>query len=343
MQSETMLAVRLHGPADLQVEAIARPGSPGAGEVRLQVLATGVCGSDLHPYETGSIGSTVLDAPLVLGHEFCGLVREIGPDADLEAGTRVAVDPAWVCLTCRECRSGNQNLCRRQRFCGLSPNDGSLREEMIVPARFCHRVPDSMSDASAALLEPLGIALHATDLARIHVGSSVAILGAGPIGLCLAQTVRLAGADPVWIADPLQFRQQFAERFGAQPLPDNAEADVVIEAAWARESVQRAMEIARPGGTVVLVGIPFEDSVSFSHSVARRKGLTILMSRRMKNVYPRCLRLVQSGQVDLESLITHRFPLSRTPDAFAMNAKYLQDVIKVIIEPDAAQGSPSKA
>lgn len=334
METKTMLAVRLHGPSDLRVEEVPRPSTPGEGEVRLQVLATGVCGSDLHPYETGSIGSTQLDAPLILGHEFCGRVLEAGPNVDLEVGARVAVDPAWVCGECRECRSGNQNLCRRQKFCGLAPNDGSLREEMLVPARFCHRVPASMSDASAALLEPLGIALHATDLARIYVGSRVAILGAGPIGLCLAQTVRLAGADPVWISDPLQFRVKLAEKFGAVPLPDDAEADVVIEAAWARESVQRAMEIARPGGTVVLVGIPFEDNVSFSHSVARRKGLTILMSRRMKNVYPRCLRLVDEGKVDLESLVTHRFGLSETPRAFAMNAKYLQDVIKVIIEPD---------
>ncbi|MBW3637715.1 MAG: zinc-binding dehydrogenase, partial [Armatimonadetes bacterium] len=176
------------------------------------------------------------------------------------------------------------------------------------------------------------IALHATDLARIRVGSSVAILGAGPIGLCLAQTVRLAGAARVWIHDPLQYRQSFAAHFGALPLPQNAEADVVIEAAWARESVQHAMDIARPGGTVVLVGIPFEDSVTFSHSVARRKGLTILMSRRMNNTYPRAIRLVESGQVDLESLITHRFSLEETPQAFEMNAKYQDDVVKIIIE-----------
>ena len=329
-----MLAVRLHGPSDLRVEEILRPQAPGEGEVRLQVLATGVCGSDLHPYETGSIGSTHLEEPLIMGHEFSGVVREVGANVDLEIGTRVAVDPAWVCGACRECRSGYQNLCRRQKFCGLAPNDGSLREEMIVPARFCHRIPDGMSQAAAALLEPLGIALHATDLARIRIGSRVAILGAGPIGLCLAQTVRLAGADPVWISDPLEFRLKFAQKFGAIPLPQDAEADVVIEAAWAKESIQRAMEIARPGGTVVLVGIPFEDTASFSHSTARRKGLTILMSRRMNNVYPRCLRLVESGKVDLESLVTHRVALSETPRAFAMNAKYLEDVIKVIIEPD---------
>jgi L-iditol 2-dehydrogenase len=329
----TQTAVRLHGPSDLRVESLEFEPQLAPGEVLLRVAATGVCGSDLHPYETGSIGSTVLNEPLILGHEFSGVVEQVGENVELVVGTRVAVDPAWVCGECRECRGGNPNLCRKQRFCGLAPHDGSLRNRLVAPVRFCHPVSDAMSDAAAALLEPLGIALHATDLARIRLGSRVAILGAGPIGLCLAQTTRLAGAGTVWISDPLEYRQTFASRFSALPLPEGAEADVVIEAAWARESVQQAMEIARPGGTVVLVGIPFEDSVSFSHSVARRKGLTILMSRRMKDTYPRAIQLVESGKVDVESLITHRFPLAETPEAFRMNAKYEGEVVKIIIEP----------
>lgn len=329
----TQTAVRLHGPSDLRVESLDFNPEPGPGEVLIRVLATGICGSDLHPYETGAIGSTTLGAPLVLGHEFSGVVEQLGAGVEnLSVGTRVAVDPAWVCGDCHECRSGNQNLCRRQRFCGLAPDDGSLRERLIAPARFCHPVSERISDTGAALLEPLGIALHATDLARIRVGSTIAILGAGTIGLCLAQTTRLAGASRVYIHDPLEYRQKFAARFGAEPLPDDAEADVVIEAAWAKESVQRAMDIARPGGTVVLVGIPFEDHVEFKHSVARRKGLTILMSRRMKNVYPRCIELVESGRVDVDGLITHRYPLDQTPEAFRMNAHYENEVVKVIIE-----------
>lgn len=331
--SPTQTAVRLHGPSDLRVETVPFSAEVASDEVLLRITATGVCGSDLHPYETGSIGSTQLDQPLVLGHEFSGVVEQIGAGVqNLKVGARVAVDPAWTCGQCHECTHGNPNLCRHQRFCGLAPNDGSLCQQMRVPARNCHLIPAAMSLECAALLEPLGIALHATDLARIRVGSSVAILGAGPIGLCLTQTCRVAGASPLYISEPHAWRRELAEKFGAIPLPPKTETDVVIEAAWARESVQQAMEIARPGGIVVLVGIPYQDKVEFSHSTARRKGLTILMSRRMKHTYPRAIRLVESGLVDLEAMITHRYPLGETPEAFRLNAKYEQHVVKIIIE-----------
>ncbi len=331
---QQMTAVRLHGPSNLQVEQVPHPGAPSAGEVLLRVLATGVCGSDLHPYETGTIGSTQLDSPLVLGHEFAGVVEQVGEGVALAVGTRVAVDPLINCGRCDGCESGNPNLCRNQSFAGLWPQDGSLRQWMRVPARNCFPISDQMSDAEAALLEPLGIALHATDLARIRVGSSVAIFGAGPIGLCLAQTVRIAGASPVYVSEPLGWRMKAAQKYGALPLPLplKVEVDVAIEAAWAKESVQQAMDSLRPGGTLVLVGIPFEDTVSFKHSTARRKGLTILMCRRMKRVYPRTIALVESGQVDLKGMITHRFPLEQVPEAFRMNAAYEGEVVKTVIE-----------
>ncbi len=329
----TQTAVRLHGPSDLRVETVAHPGAPAPGEVLLRVTATGVCGSDLHPYETGSIGSTILNAPLVLGHEFAGVVEAVGDGVAASlVGARVAVDPLIWCGRCDMCERGDQNMCRNQSFAGLAPTNGSLQQFLRVPARNCFAVSDKISDAEAALLEPLGIALHATDLARIRVGSSVAIFGAGPIGYCLAQTARLAGASPLYVADPLAWRLRNLERFGAQPLPSNIEVDVAIEAAWAKESVQQAMDVLRPGGTLVLVGIPFEDHVEFKHSTARRKGLTILMCRRMKRVYGRTLALVESGQVDLKGMITHRFPLEEVPEAFRMNAAYKDEVVKTVIE-----------
>ena len=173
-----MFAARLHGPRDLRVEEVPLPGT---GEVLVRVKATGICGSDLHTYLDGRIGDTKLEAPLILGHEFAGIIEK--------TGVRVAVDPAQPCHRCDLCERGHPNLCRRLHFCGLYPDDGSLAEFIRVPATSCFPVPDAIDDVSTAMLEPLGIALHATNLAKIRVGDRVAVLGAGPIGLLLIQTI----------------------------------------------------------------------------------------------------------------------------------------------------------
>jgi L-iditol 2-dehydrogenase len=328
----SILAARLYGPRDIQIERVPHPGKPGPGEVLLRVTATGICGSDLHTFADARIGDVVLKSPLVLGHEFAGVIESVGSGVeDLRAGMRVAVDPAHPCHRCDLCERGHPNLCRRLHFCGLYPDDGSLREFMIVPARTCFHVPDAMDDESAAMLEPLGVALHAADLAKIRLGDRVAILGAGSIGLLLVQTVKLAGAGEIFVRDPLPWRVRLAARFGAKPLAVRAEVDVAIEAAWGGEAIQQAMELTRPGGRVVLVGIPSEDRCVFPHSTARRKGLTVVFSRRMKHTYPRAIRLVESGKVDVRPLITHRFPLKNAAEAFALNAAYKEEVVKIIV------------
>jgi L-iditol 2-dehydrogenase len=312
-----MLAARLHGPRDVRVEEV---DAPNTGEVLVRVTATGICGSDLHTYLDGRIGDTRLDAPLILGHEFAG-VR-------MDTGERVAVDPAQPCQRCDLCEHGHPNLCRRLHFCGLFPDNGSLAEYIRVPASTCFAVPDSIDDVSAAMLEPLGVALHATDLAKIRVGDRVAILGAGPIGLLLAQTVKLAGAE-IYMHDPLPWRMDFARRYGAEKLP--AEVDVCFEAAWGAEAIEQAMELTRPGGRVVLVGIPSADRCEFRHSLARRKGLTILFSRRMKHTYPRAIQLAATGRVDLKTFVTHRYPLAKSAETFAVCANYKDNVIKAVV------------
>jgi L-iditol 2-dehydrogenase len=352
MPNKGMIAARLHGPADLRVEQVPHPGPPGPGEVLLRVTAVGVCGSDLHTYQDARIGDTALQAPLILGHEFAGVVEEVGPDAldgyfqPLQRGARVAVDPAQPCGRCEMCEQGHPNLCWRLHFCGLYPDDGSLCQWMRVPTRTCFPVPATIDDAGAALLEPLGIAIHAADLARIRVADSVAILGAGPIGLLILQIVRLAGASPIFVSDKFPWRLELARRFGAIPIncdqTDQVRAvleatggrgvDIAIEAAWSDRSVQQAAEMARMGGRLVLVGIPGDDQLLLKHSTARRKGLTIRMSRRMKHTYPRAIRLLERGAVDLHSLISHRFPLERAPEAFALNAAYRDQVVKVIVD-----------
>jgi L-iditol 2-dehydrogenase len=349
---KTMLAARLHGPADLRIDEIPVPGPPGTGEVLLRVKATGICGSDLHSYADARIGDTVVSSPLILGHEFSGVVEAAGPDSldghfePLKPGTRVAVDPAQPCGRCELCERGHPNLCRRLHFCGNYPDGGSLCEWMRMPARCCFPVPGRLSDVEAALLEPLGVAIHAVDLARVRVANSVAIVGAGPIGLLLLQVARLAGADPVFITDRLAWRLKAAERLGGVPINTSTSdpvqrigkethgrgVDAAIEAAWADDSVQQAADLARLGGRLVLVGIPGDDRLTLKHSTARRKGLTILMSRRMKHAYPRAIQLAREKRIDLNGLVSHRFPLRKADAAFALNARYEDNVVKVMIQ-----------
>jgi L-iditol 2-dehydrogenase len=215
-----------------------------------------------------------------------------------------------------------------------------------MPAHGCFPVPEALDDVQAALLEPLGVALHAVDLARIRVAESLVILGAGPIGLLILQVARRAGADPIFVTDKFPWRLRLAERWGAVPVACDAEdpvrhldrethgrgVDVAIEAAWGDQSVEQAAAMARLGGRLVLVGIPSEDRLQLKHSTARRKGLTIRLSRRMQHVYPRAIRLAERGHVDLLRLVSHRFPLRRSAEAFSLNTAYRDRVVKVMIQ-----------
>ena len=347
-----MQAVRLHGATDLRVEKVPHPGLPDPGQVLLRIKAVGICGSDLHTYQDAHIGDTHLATPLILGHEFSGVVEAVGEDALdgngelLQVGVRVAVDPAQPCGRCEMCSKGNPNLCHRLHFCGLYPDDGSLCQWMLMPSHTCFSVPDRVDDASAALLEPLGVALHAIDLARIRVADSVAILGSGAIGLYTLQLAKHSGAQPVFVSDQFPWRLKVAKCYGGIPInytevdlvktvmeaTNGRGVDVAIEAAWAGDAVQQAMAITRPGGRLVLVGIPGEDNLVIKHSTARRKGLTIRFSRRMKHTYPRTIPLAACGSVDLSGIVSHRFSLNQTPEAYAMNTAYRDDVVKVIID-----------
>lgn len=348
----TMTAVRLHGPRDLRVEQISHPGPPRPGDALVRVTATCICGSDLHTYKDARIGDTVLSSPLTLGHEFAGVIEEVGDNAlggdfqPLKPGMRVAVDPAQPCWHCEMCEQGHPNLCYNLHFCGSYPDAGSLSQWLHMPARACFPLPDSIDDVSAALLEPLGIAVHAASLAKIQVGDSVAVLGAGCIGLSILEMVKLAGAQPIFISDKFDWRLEQARSNYVIPINCDKEdpvaavlkathgrgVDVAIEAAWADHSVQQSAEMVRMGGRLVIVGISEDDNLVFKHSTVRRKGVTIRLARRMKHTYPRSIKLVQSGAIDPAKIISHRFPLEKTPEAFALNTAYADNVVKIAIE-----------
>ena len=328
-----MWAARLHAPGDIR---LAEEPVPAAGPpmTLVRVTAVGICGSDLHWWDDAGIGDARLERPLVLGHENAGMIAG-GP----RRGQRVAIDPAIPDETCPQCRRGYRNLCPQVRFAGHGATDGGLREFLAWPTALLHPLPDVLSDADGALLEPLGVALHALDLGHLRLGQSAAVIGCGPIGLMLIQLLLAGGASRVVAADPLPHRRQAAVRFGAQaagpePAAEGAAGvDTAFEVAGTDDAVHAAMTVVRPGGRVVLAGIPDGDRTSFRASVARRKGLTIAMSRRMNDAYPRAIALAASGRVDLASLVTRTVPLAEVARAFATAAR--REGLKVVVRPAA--------
>lgn len=335
--------LRLLGPRAMTLQEEEIP-SPAPGEVLLRVTAVGICGSDLHWWEEGGIGESKLERPLVLGHEFAGHV-----ETGRLAGARVAVEPSIHCAVCDLCRRGHPNLCESVRFAGHGEIDGALRRWIAWPESLLFPLPDNVSDAAGAMLEPLGVALHTLDLAHFRLGESAAVIGCGPIGLMILQLLRRAGASWIAATDRLPHRLEAARKYGADFCSlakgeevesilrqRSAGVDVVFEAAGDRQALEACVEIATRGGRVLLVGIPPDDQICFSAAVSRRKGLTVKLVRRMKHTYPRATWLVSSGLVEVESLITHRFSLEEYDGAFAAATR--REGLKVLLEPWRAPG-----
>lgn len=339
----------LYAPRDMRVEEISDK-EPGPGQVLVNVTAVGICGSDLHTYLLGNVGGVSVQQPLTLGHEAAGVVLALGAGVEgLQVGQKVAIDPAHSCGVCERCQAGEPHLCLKIEFMGLFPFHGAMREHMVVAAECCVPVPDNISDISAALLEPLGVALHGSRLAHIQVGEDVAIVGCGGIGLLLIRLARLAGAKRIFVSDTHPWRLAMASNYGADVVMNAREVDMVeevmrltngrgvdvaIEAAWAEETANACCEMARFGGRVILVGIPAADELKLRASVARRKELLIQPSRRMKHTYPAAIALASSGQVDLEKLATHCFTLDQVGEGFETAATYADGVVRAMILPN---------
>jgi L-iditol 2-dehydrogenase len=324
-------ALRLHATGDLRLHDEPEP-EPADGEVLVTVSAVGLCGSDRHWVLEGGIGDAVLERPLVLGHEFVGTI-----ESGARAGERVALDPAVPCERCNVCLAGNPHLCLELRFAGHGSADGALRTRMAWPERLAYALPDSLSDAEGSLLEPLGVALHALDLGKVRPGSTAGVFGCGPLGLLIVQALRAAGVETILASDPLAHRADAAVAAGATLEP--REVDVAFEAAGDDAALGDAIAAVRPAGRVVLVGIPDGDRTSFTASPARRKGLTLLICRRMKPAdLPRAIRLAEAGEVELGGLVSGRYALSEWREAFGELVD--RRGLKVVVEPQRNGAAP---
>lgn len=323
---------------------------PGPGEALVRVEAVGLCGSDVHFFLHGTTGEQFCDGDFVLGHEYSGRVEQLGPGVnqpELAIGRRVAVEPTIACGGCEFCLCGRGNLCPALKFTGTPPTLGALREYVVMPTQNLFPLPEGMSSMQGALMEPLTVALHACRLAGSLVGRTVAIVGAGPIGLLIQQLVLLFGAQLVAVSETLAYRRAMAQRFGAgltiNPVTENESqtreklghgglgAQVVFEAAGTPAGLAHALGLARPGGTVIYVGIcPVPMTIDFT--CARRRELTLQWVRRTIGCYPAAIELVRKNLVDVESLATHRCGLEGVGAALKRQADYADEVIKTVVE-----------
>jgi L-iditol 2-dehydrogenase len=318
-------------------------------EVKIKIKSIGVCGSDIHYYSEGKIGSQVVEYPFPVGHECSGIIEETGPDvARVKKGDLVVVDPAVHCGHCDQCLSGRPHTCRNNRFLGCPGQlDGCLAEYIVMPEFTCFPVTGKLNPVQAALVEPLSIGVYAVNLASLAGNSvSAAIFGAGPIGLSILMKLLADGIRRIGMIEPLEYRLEKAKSIGARylinPKKENVFRqvsqheelllDVVFEASGEQDAVNHSLEILKPGGKLVLVGIPPSASYSFNMDIMRRKEINVINVRRQNHCVEEAIGLIVNGKVDVEKMVTHHFPLDETPLAFDMVEGYKNGVIKAMID-----------
>jgi len=346
-----MRAAVLHSAGDLRIEEVPRAQITGPYEALVRVVAVGICGSDMHYYQHGRIGDNVVRASMILGHEAAGEVIAVGDEVrGVVPGDRVAIEPGYTCRRCEFCKSGRYNLCPDVIFMATPPIDGAFCDYVAWPADHLFKLPEQLSYEEGAMMEPLAVGVHAVRRAAVSLGDSVAVLGAGPIGLVTLQAARAAGAALTIVTDVIPFRLQMATQLGAthaldakddvveavEELTAGRGVDVVVDCVGLPETVRQATEIARRGGHIQAVGLTAATIDQFPLFAVINKELNLAGSFRYANRYPAALAAVAAGTIDVQAMITHRFPLAETPKAMAWVAEHKEQVIKGVILPDDA-------
>jgi L-iditol 2-dehydrogenase len=328
------------------------PSIIGDTDVLIRIRTVGICGSDIHYFTTGRIGSQVVRFPFIIGHEAAGVVEKTGSNVTrVKPGERIAIDPAVSCGCCDQCKAGREHTCRQLRFLG-SPGQlgGSLCEYIVLQEQCCFPVPESMTLEQAALSEPLSIAVYSVEQASSPPGANVAILGAGPIGVSVFHVLRTKDTGKVYVTDKIPERLAFASQLNPAWCgnPDRTDIvrevsnieplllDVVYECSGDPQAILQGIHLLKPGGTLAIVGIPEVDEVAFPIHELRRKEITIINIRRQRHCTQKAIDLLAGHTVNMDPMVTHRFPLEDTQKAFDLVANYRDGVMKAMILIDEA-------
>jgi L-iditol 2-dehydrogenase len=341
-------AIVLTGIRQMEMANVPEPTIKKDDEVLLKVEVVGVCGSDVHYYEAGRIGSQIVEYPFVVGHECAATVEAVGSAVTrVKVGDSVVVEPAIACNNCDQCKRGRKNTCRNLKFLGCPGQAGGcLCEYIVMPEDCCFPIDDKITFAQGVLCEPLAIGVYAVKQACISGNTDIAILGSGPIGLsCLVSAVA-ENANACYVTEKIEERVEAAKKNGASwvgnPNKEDivkeilrlepAGMDVVFECAGQQETIDQAVELLKPGGKLMLVGIPRLERISFIIDKIRRKEITIVNVRRQNDCTQMAIDLIATGKAKVDFMITHRFKLEQTQQAFDIVAEYRDGVIKALIE-----------
>ncbi len=343
-----MKKVVLSGIRKMEVVSAPDPMTVNTGDVKIKLASIGVCGSDIHYYAEGRIGTQVVEYPFAVGHECSGTVVEVGTEVtNVKVGDLVVVDPAVHCGHCDQCLSGRQHTCRNNRFLGCPGQlEGCLSEYIVMPSFTCYPVTGNLNPVQAALIEPFSIGVYSVQLAQIKTDkTSAVIFGAGPIGLSILLKLLADNIKNVGMVEPLAYRLEKSKEIGARysinPEWQDVEnevkkqeellVDVAFEASGEQDAVTNAVKILKPGGKLILVGIPPSAQYIFDMDLMRRKELTVINVRRQNHCVEEAIDLVIRGKADVEKMVTHHFTLEKTATAFDIVEGYKEGAIKAMI------------
>jgi L-iditol 2-dehydrogenase len=341
--------MELTGIREMAIREVAEPAICRDSDVLIKMARVGVCGSDVHYYRYGAIGTQVVKYPFVVGHEGAGVVQEVGAGVTrVKPGDRIAFDPAMPCGKCTQCRAGRFHTCLALKFMGCPGQaEGCLSDYIAIPEGSCFPIPDSIAFDEAAAVEPLSIGVYAAKLAGDVRGKALGILGSGPIGLSVLLGAKAQGAASVYMTDEIDARLDVARHAGADwagnPLTEDVVAavkrsepeglDIVFECAGTQQATDQSLLFLKPGGKMMLIGIPgASNRVSFDINMLRHKEICIQNVRRQNECVQAAIDMVAAKQVDVGVMITHHFGLPQTKEAFDLVADYRDGVVKAMID-----------
>jgi L-iditol 2-dehydrogenase len=343
-----MKAMMLTGIRQMEMREIPEPPIVKPNDVRIKMTVVGICGSDIHYYTTGQIGSQVVEYPFAVGHEGAGIVVETGKNVKrVRPGDIIAIEPAMPCWECDQCLAGRHHTCRKLKFLGCPGQaDGCLMEYIVMPEESCFPLKGGLVPDHGAISEPLAIGVYAVKKAAGVKGLDVGILGFGPIGMSVMLAAKAEGAGSFTITDKIQQRLAIALKEGAtalfNPLEEDFTAmlkqhhplglDIVFECCGQQEAFDQAVDVLKPGGKLIVVGIPEFDRWSMNVELTRRKEISLQFIRRQVDCVEPALEMMENGKISVANMVTHRFPFDKTKEAFDLVAAYDDGVMKAMID-----------